>query len=72
MVGLRFDPVQRDVAYAASDVAGVYRSTDGGRTWEIRSVGLGNYQVAWFAVDPDGTVYAGTSCGGTWRLPPGD
>ena len=60
-IGVYYDANQSGVAYACSDVAGVYRSTDGGRTWEIRSAGLGNYQVASFAVDPfdSDTLYAG-------------
>jgi photosystem II stability/assembly factor-like uncharacterized protein len=54
-------PRRKNVVYAASDVAGVLRSTDGGGSWEIRSVGLGNYEVASLALDafePD-TLYAG-------------
>ncbi len=60
-IGVQFDKNDAGVAYACSDVAGVMRSTDGGRTWSVRSAGLGNYEVASFAVDPfdSNTLYAG-------------
>jgi photosystem II stability/assembly factor-like uncharacterized protein len=60
--GVFFDPNQSGVVYAASDVAGVFRSTDYGDHWQMRSVGLGNYEVSSFAVDPfdSNTLYAGT------------
>jgi hypothetical protein len=47
--------------YAASDVAGVFRSTDNGDHWQMQSLGLGNYEVSSFAVDPfdSNTLYAG-------------
>jgi len=59
--GVFFDPNQTGVVYAPSDVTGVFRSTDNGDHWEMRSVGLGNYEVSSFAVDPfdSNTLYAG-------------
>lgn len=59
--GVFFDPNQPGVVYAASDVAGVFRSADNGDHWQMRSVGLGNYEVSSFAVDPfdSNTLYAG-------------
>lgn len=59
--GVYFDPKQPGVVYATSDVAGVMYSADNGDHWEVRSVGLGNYQVASFAIDPfdSNTLYAG-------------
>lgn len=60
-VTIHFDPTQAGVVYATSDVAGVFRSSDGGVTWEMRSLGLGNYEVSSFAIDPfdPKTLYAG-------------
>ena len=61
-LSVHFDPNQPGVVYGASDVAGVFRSTDYGDHWEMRSVGLGNHEVSSFAVDPfdSDTLYAGT------------
>jgi xyloglucan-specific exo-beta-1,4-glucanase len=59
--GVWFDASQPGVVYAASDVTGVFRSTDYGDHWEMRSLGLGNYEVSSFAIDPfdANTLYAG-------------
>lgn len=61
-LGAYFDPHQPGVVYAASDVAGLFRSTDAGDTWEMRGVGLGNREISSFAVDPfdPDVLYAGT------------
>jgi hypothetical protein len=48
-LGVFFDPSQPGVVYAASDVAGVFRSTDNGDHWQMQSLGLGNYKVSSFA-----------------------
>ncbi|MCC6750129.1 MAG: hypothetical protein IT371_20855 [Deltaproteobacteria bacterium] len=60
-LSVHLDPRGNGVAYAASDVAGVYRSTDYGDRWEIRSLGLGNHEVSSFAIDPfdPNVLYAG-------------
>jgi xyloglucan-specific exo-beta-1,4-glucanase len=60
-LSVHFDPKMPGVVYSASDVAGVFRSVDYGDHWEMRSVGLGNYEVSSLAVDPNANViYAGT------------
>ncbi|MCZ7568566.1 MAG: endo alpha-1,4 polygalactosaminidase [Ardenticatenaceae bacterium] len=43
---------QPGVIYATSDVAGLFRSTDGGDRWQMRNLGLGNVEVSSFAIDP--------------------
>jgi photosystem II stability/assembly factor-like uncharacterized protein len=60
-LGVYFDPNQPGVVYATSNVAGVFRSTDYGDHWQMRSIGLGNYEISSFAVDPfdSDTLYAG-------------
>jgi photosystem II stability/assembly factor-like uncharacterized protein len=52
VLSVRFDPKQRGVVYAASDTAGVFRSTDAGERWTMHSNGLGNYEIPSLAVDP--------------------
>jgi photosystem II stability/assembly factor-like uncharacterized protein len=56
-----FDQTSQGIVYAASDVAGVFRSSNCGTSWELRSVGLGNVEVSSLAVDPfdPSTLYAG-------------
>ncbi len=65
-LSVHFDHNQPGVVYAASDVAGVFRSTDYGETWEVRSAGLGNVEVSSFAVDPfdPAILYAGVGAFG--------
>lgn len=60
--GIYVDPVQPNILYATSDVSGVHRSSDYGEHWELRSLGLGNYEIACLAFDPldHNTLYVGT------------
>ncbi|MBN1956421.1 MAG: protein kinase [Anaerolineae bacterium] len=59
-----FDPSDFDIVYAATN-QGIYRSGDGGESWELRSVGLGDdgeRVITSLAVDPANpqTIFAGT------------
>lgn len=47
---------------------GVYRTTNGGATWELVGEGLRNALVGALAMDAAGDLYAGTAGGGLWRL----
>lgn len=60
-ISLHFHPTQPNILYATSDVAGVFRSSNGGDSWEMRSEGLGNFEVSAFAIDPfnPNILYAG-------------
>ncbi len=51
--------------YAACDVGGIYKSTDQGRTWQIKNNGLTTYYVQNIAYDPatPSTLYAATRGG---------
>jgi len=54
------------VLYAGTG-SGVYRSRDGGEKWAADNVGLSNLLVRALAVDPEGTMYAGTTGMGIYR-----
>lgn len=58
---LVIDPSNPDVVYAGTWLGGVFKSTDGGRTWSHASDGLATSGLA-LAVDPrfPETLYAGT------------
>ncbi len=51
--------------YAACDVGGIYKSTDHGRSWQIKNNGLTTYYVEDIAYDPvtPTTLYAATRGG---------
>ena len=65
-----FDPSSAGkVVYAADSFGGVYRSSDGGRTWSAVNNGLLMRSVNALAISSDGLhLYAGTEGGGTYRL----
>ncbi|MBI1821695.1 MAG: hypothetical protein HY036_05965 [Nitrospirae bacterium] len=54
-------PSNSQIMYVAT-MKGVYKSRDGGETWEFRSEGLSDAHVLSLAIDPSSssTVYAGT------------
>ena len=73
-------PASPDTLYAATGAFhdagllkgghGVYRSTDGGRSWQPFSAGLTDRDVLSLAFSPDGrTLYAGIQRGGVAEIP---
>lgn len=53
--GILQDPQFPDILYARSDVAGVFKSSDGGRSWQARNHGMSEYHqhdVRSFALSP--------------------
>ncbi|MBI1824068.1 MAG: hypothetical protein HY200_07220 [Nitrospirae bacterium] len=58
---IAMNPSNPDIMYIAT-MKGVYKSRDGGETWEFRSQGLGDAHVLSLGIDPasSSTVYAGT------------
>jgi photosystem II stability/assembly factor-like uncharacterized protein len=64
-----FDPLNPDVAYAASTNSGVFLTLDGGRTWQELNDGLNYRQGEQLAISDDGSVlYLSTEGGGVFRL----
>jgi photosystem II stability/assembly factor-like uncharacterized protein len=63
LTSLAFAPL--NTIYVGNDVGGVFRSLDGGKTFEIINDGLQNYVVLTIAVHPDypSTIYLGTAGG---------
>jgi len=63
------DPIIPHSVYAATCGGGVYRSTDGGNTWQPSSTGLGEACVLSLAGDPldPRVLYAGTSHSSAYR-----
>jgi photosystem II stability/assembly factor-like uncharacterized protein len=75
---LAIDPAHPGIVYAASVSGdGVFKSTDGARSWHGRSSGLPHVGASMLALDPrrPETIYAGTQdgvfkssdAGGSWR-----
>lgn len=49
-----FDPIERDTVWAAIEIGGIYRSSDGGRTWSRTDSGLLSCDVHGLAVTRNG------------------
>jgi cysteine-rich repeat protein len=60
---LAIDPTRTGTVYAGTN-EGVFRSDDGGGTWLPLAPGLAGHALA---IDPSGTLYAGTACTGVSR-----
>ena len=72
ILALVIDPRTPGLLWAARDGGGVYRSADGGDTWENVAAGVGENLAQSLAVDfsvPDG-VLMGTATAGVWALRP--
>ena len=58
---VKIDPNQPDTMYVGSDVTGLFRSFDGGDTWDTTTQDLGSYYVGEILLaGPDGTVFVST------------
>jgi len=53
--------------YAGSFGGGIFKSDDGGRSWQVANEGLSDLFVYVVMVAPDQTLYAGTLKGGVFR-----
>lgn len=56
------DPRRASTLYGAA-IDGVYKSTDGGRTWTLSSNGIPQRGVFALVIAPNGTLWAGTGAG---------
>jgi photosystem II stability/assembly factor-like uncharacterized protein len=59
---LAVSPVNSEVVYAGSDVGGIFKTTDGGKSWQPSSKGLKNDFVRDVIIDPNNAdiIYAAT------------
>jgi photosystem II stability/assembly factor-like uncharacterized protein len=60
---LALDPAAPPTVYAGDGSLGVYKTTDGGKTWVVFNEGLDDLFVSSLTIASDGAVYAGTSTG---------
>lgn len=69
VVTIAYDRNREDRVYIGTWGAGVYRSDNGGISWQRMSNGLGNLYVQRLVVDPQqaGVVYAGTYGSGVYK-----
>jgi len=73
VVGLPEAPVRTAIfrsqseAFAGFFGQGIYRSTDGGKTWQEANNGLSNRHLLTLAASPEGKIYAGTYGGGLFH-----
>jgi len=50
---ITFSETNSNIAYLGIDVGGIYRSTDGGKSWAHSSIGLGSEGATGLVVDPN-------------------
>lgn len=66
--GVVVDPMNVSVVYAGSYGQGVFKSVDGGLTWQSINNGISNLFIQTISLTPDGgTLYAGTYGSGIFR-----
>ena len=62
IVCLAINPSNPQIVYAGTWGSGIYKSQDGGVSWQASNAGLGNFFINSLAIDPrkPSTLYAGT------------
>jgi photosystem II stability/assembly factor-like uncharacterized protein len=78
ILALAVNPVTRSVVYAGTYLGGVYKSTNGGASWQPSNNGLGNFYVSALLIDPQtpsnifaltrGGVFKSINSGESWAL----
>jgi photosystem II stability/assembly factor-like uncharacterized protein len=67
------DPSDTDILYVGTENAGIYKSIDGGISWQPVHNGLGRSWIQSIVIDPEDprTVYAAVSTGGVYKTTDG-
>jgi uncharacterized protein (TIGR03437 family) len=62
IAALAVDPTNADTAYAGGALGGVWKTTDGGKTWKALTDSQASLAIGSLAIDPQNhdTIYAGT------------
>jgi len=70
---LAIHPTDRDVLYASMRHSGIYKTINGGISWQPAFTGINNTQVLSLAIDPQDpdVLYAGTSLDGVYKTEDG-
>ncbi len=68
-----FDPKDENVIYVGTENAGIYKSIDGGLSWQPAHNGLGGARVSSLVIDPNDPriLYAGIALGGVYKTADG-
>ncbi len=65
---IRISPFDHNTIYLCSWTDGVFKSTDGGRSWVRKNNGLIDWTIRDMAIDPiDGSLYIGTVAEGVYK-----
>ena len=64
-----FDPTDPGVIYVGTEGAGIYKSIDGGLSWQPSQNGLPRSDISSLVIDPEEpkTLYAGLTLGGVYK-----
>lgn len=68
-----FDPTDPGVIYVGTEGAGIYKSIDGGLSWQPSQYGLSRSEISSLIIDPEepDILYAGLVLGGVYRTTDG-
>jgi photosystem II stability/assembly factor-like uncharacterized protein len=72
IVSIALHPTNRDIVYVSTNES-VYKTRDGGATWQRMATDLSSYRILTLALDPShpATVYAGTMIDAVYKSPDG-
>ncbi len=78
MTQIAIDPQNENIVYVGTDLAGIFKSTDGGQSFVYKTIGLSNLVVQQIVIDrvspnilyvgTEGGIYKSTDYGETWVL----